>query len=239
MDLQVPKLHRTNGLDLYNSMTRKKLLEAWKSSKIFLDKAWSMMIELYFKALRERHLSWHKHPRLETLREPKLGEVVLIHRELTPRAHFPIARIIEIRPSLDGFLRSVKVLLPDGKILTRPISLLYPLEVQDNEKEDIEGNNPGKNIDPPTDEDKSGRKNNEEETQHSSGQNSDREEAEPLPGIQYENTGLGIQPTPGNDPEPKGPERRYPIRSNRKKMGLIFYIALLFMYIRVEIKFQL
>ena len=68
---------------------------------------------------------------------PKIGEVVLIADEHTPRAQWKIGRIDELIFSADKLCRSVKLILPGGKRMNRPIKLLYPLELS------VETMNPG------------------------------------------------------------------------------------------------
>ena len=57
----------------------------------------------------------------------KANDVVLIQTENTPRAFWPLARIIETHVSNDGNVCSVKLKLPNSTVI-RPSNKLYLLE---------------------------------------------------------------------------------------------------------------
>jgi len=59
-----------------------------------------------------------------------IGEVVLLN-ESSKRAHWPLAKIMELFQGRDGHYRSAK-LFCKGKTMTRPTKLLYPLEIQNS-----------------------------------------------------------------------------------------------------------
>ncbi|VDM98553.1 unnamed protein product, partial [Onchocerca ochengi] len=58
---------------------------------------------------------------------------VLINEPEIPRGMWKLAKIKEIKRGRDGQIRNVIIELPHGKLLDRPVNLLYPLEVDDNE----------------------------------------------------------------------------------------------------------
>lgn len=58
--------------------------------------------------------------------------MVLIKDEL-PRGCWRLGRIKELIQSEDGEIRSAKVLLPTGKLIGRPLNLLYPIECPEND----------------------------------------------------------------------------------------------------------
>jgi hypothetical protein len=70
-------------------------------------------------------------------RKIRLGEVVLIHDEHTKRLMWSTGLVTELRPSRDGLVRSVVLRTPNGKLINRAIQCLYPLEVCQDNPEDI------------------------------------------------------------------------------------------------------
>ena len=58
----------------------------------------------------------------------KVGDVVLVLRSDSPRAHWPLARILEVYKGKDGNIRSAKIQVSD-KSYVRPIVKLCPLEL--------------------------------------------------------------------------------------------------------------
>ena len=63
----------------------------------------------------------------------KEGDIVLLLKEQTKRHKWPLAKVIETLKGRDGLVRTVK-LLCDQKEVTRPVQLIVPLEVQDEDK---------------------------------------------------------------------------------------------------------
>ena len=58
----------------------------------------------------------------------KVGDVVLVLMSDSPRAHWPLARILEVYKGKDGNIRSAKIQVSD-KSYVRPIVKLCPLEL--------------------------------------------------------------------------------------------------------------
>ena len=44
-------------------------------------------------------------------------------------------KVVNLVQSRDGYVRSAKVSMPSGRIIGRPINLLFPIEVSENSKE--------------------------------------------------------------------------------------------------------
>ena len=82
--------------------------------------------------LRERQQIKLKQPRVQSSFTANIGDVVLIKDDL-PRGSWRLGRIQELIKSRDGHIRSARVCLPTGKIIGRPLSLLYPIKCQDRE----------------------------------------------------------------------------------------------------------
>lgn len=108
----------------------KQMKRMWESKQVLLDKVWKMFETEYFSILRKRR---NDHERAKPTAEttPKLGEVVLIHDNNHHRNYWKLGRISNLRVSADGETRSAEVQLPNGKLISRSLKLLYPLEVTD------------------------------------------------------------------------------------------------------------
>lgn len=78
--------------------------------------------------LLERSEWTHRGPRLQTTRSPKIGEIVLIEENFTPRNLWQYGKIVEILGDNQN-IRNVKLLTSNGRILSRPITRLYLLEL--------------------------------------------------------------------------------------------------------------
>jgi hypothetical protein len=59
--------------------------------------------------------------------QPKVGDVVLIEEDFRPRNIWPMGKIIEVNGQSPN-IRSVKLLMPNKRIIIRPVSRIYPLE---------------------------------------------------------------------------------------------------------------
>ncbi|GFQ68820.1 hypothetical protein TNCT_8091 [Trichonephila clavata] len=71
------------------------------------------------------------------VREPRVGEMVLIGDDNKKRLSWPIAKIIELIPGRDGEIRTVRLKTQHGTVI-RPVQCIFPLEVQaiaNNDKE--------------------------------------------------------------------------------------------------------
>ena len=88
----------------------------------------------YLQSLRDIHVNNRKSS--ETVID--VGEVVLIHDDLSPRIRWRLGVITEIFRSSDGYIRSVKLRTSSG-ITNRPVTKLYPLEVRANETKSSDG----------------------------------------------------------------------------------------------------
>ncbi|GFS79841.1 integrase catalytic domain-containing protein [Trichonephila clavipes] len=63
------------------------------------------------------------------VREPRIGEMVLIGNDNKKRLSWPIAQIIELIPGRDGEIRKVR-LKTQHETIIRPVQRIFPLEVQ-------------------------------------------------------------------------------------------------------------
>ncbi|GBM94979.1 hypothetical protein AVEN_9025-1 [Araneus ventricosus] len=66
------------------------------------------------------------------VREPRLGEIVLVGDDTKKRLFWPLAKIIGLIRGKDGKVRTVRVKTQKG-CMVRPIQRLFPLEVQSSD----------------------------------------------------------------------------------------------------------
>ncbi|KAJ8978642.1 hypothetical protein NQ317_003292 [Molorchus minor] len=97
-------------------------------SKIRLNKFWKKWSTDYLQQLRSAH---HSNPQKSTLF--KEGNIALLHDQSMPRALWKLVRITNLFYGRDGKVRACEVRLPNGKIFKRPVQLLYPLELENEE----------------------------------------------------------------------------------------------------------
>ena len=72
------------------------------------------------------------------LDKPSAGDVTLIKDDL-PRGAWRMGQIKELVNSRDGGVRSAKIVLPNNKVIGRPLNLLFPIECPTTEaKEPIQ-----------------------------------------------------------------------------------------------------
>lgn len=135
--------------------TKLDLIEGWRKGQHAMTEFKSMFQAEYLACLRERTQTNIRQPRVMAPSTPQEGDIVQILDERsksTNRAHWKVGKIVSLIPSCDGHIRTAKVRLDSGLILTRSISHLYPLELSvpaqselQNDKEEDEGH-----LEPPT-----------------------------------------------------------------------------------------
>uniref|UniRef100_A0A1I7W404 DUF5641 domain-containing protein n=1 Tax=Loa loa TaxID=7209 RepID=A0A1I7W404_LOALO len=89
---------------------------------------------------RERTQREITSPKGAQKRTPRKGEIVLLNESGIPRGMWKLLRIKDVKIDKDGQVRNVQVETPTGKLLNRPINVLYPLEVN-NDEDHLELNN--------------------------------------------------------------------------------------------------
>ncbi|KAI5181997.1 hypothetical protein NEOKW01_2139, partial [Nematocida sp. AWRm80] len=104
------------------------LFEVFQQTTAVLDKYWDIFSKRYISELKKTPFA-HNHPRSTIKRAPANGEVVIIFQESTPRAFWPLGRIIQLIPSHDNEIRAVELMIASGKTIRRPVSHLVPLEL--------------------------------------------------------------------------------------------------------------
>ena len=56
------------------------------------------------------------------------GDLVIVKTDNVPRSHWPLARVINVKPGSDGVVRVVELKYGNGSVLTRPSARLCLLE---------------------------------------------------------------------------------------------------------------
>uniref|UniRef100_A0A1I7VKQ3 Integrase catalytic domain-containing protein n=1 Tax=Loa loa TaxID=7209 RepID=A0A1I7VKQ3_LOALO len=119
--------------------TREKLIKYWRNTLKTLDNFWEIWRTEYLTSLRERTQREITSPKGAQKRTPRKGEIVLLNESGIPRGMWKLLRIKDVKIDKDGQVRNVQVETPTGKLLNRPINVLYPLEV--NNDDHLELNN--------------------------------------------------------------------------------------------------
>ena len=104
-----------------------KLLQTWTKLTAHLDTVWQVFRNEYLLSLRERYQKTLKTNRVQSHIVPEIGQVVLLG-DKQPRGTWKLCIIHGLNKSRDGEIRSAIVKLADGKLLTRALTQLYPLE---------------------------------------------------------------------------------------------------------------
>ena len=97
----------------------------WRQVQYMACQFWNKWKKYYFTTLMERQ-KW-----LKINRNLKINDIVLVTDENTPRSHWPLGRITEIKISEDGMVRSAEIKL-QNKILKRPITKLVMILENEN-----------------------------------------------------------------------------------------------------------
>lgn len=110
-----------------------KLLHIWKKGQRLLQSFWKIWRDEYLLSLRERTQSSLKTGKRHSHFSPTEGDVVLIKDEI-PRGCWRLGRVIKLVSSSDESIRSAKIRLPSGRVLGRPLNLLFPIEVSGSKR---------------------------------------------------------------------------------------------------------
>ena len=96
----------------------------WRCVQQIVDQFWAKWLRLYVPELQRRQ-KWHSaHTNL------RIGDVVLIASENTPRGVWPLGLVTETLPSADGLVRKVKLRTKSNKELIRPVTKLVLINDQ-------------------------------------------------------------------------------------------------------------
>ena len=114
-----------------------QVIQLWKRHQNQLNHFWKIWSTDYLDMLQQRSDHHHKQSaRTTTNIQLKPGDVVIIHEDDQPRAQWRFGRITDVqKSSTDGYIRTAKVKVPSGKILTRSVAQLHPLELPESSPE--------------------------------------------------------------------------------------------------------
>ncbi|KAK6727518.1 hypothetical protein RB195_005291 [Necator americanus] len=99
------------------------LQDQWNSTITLLNRFWQRWHEEYLTSLRENFQHEHRQPRHTSSESPFEDQIVLVHDSTRPREEWKLERIMNHSDL------SATVKLPNGNTITRPLNLLYPLEI--------------------------------------------------------------------------------------------------------------
>ncbi|EYB89023.1 hypothetical protein Y032_0237g3239, partial [Ancylostoma ceylanicum] len=117
--------------------TKKQVLESIQSSCKLTEKFWQIWQSLYLTSLREKHERVVNKKR-GSASLPKKGKLVLISDALQPRHSWKMGRIDELVANTQGVVREAVIMLPSHRKIRRPLNLLVPLELDDDDFEAVE-----------------------------------------------------------------------------------------------------
>ena len=99
-----------------------------------LNHFWVRWRDEYLAELRESHRYMSSNSKTAQRSTISVGDVVIIHDENLPRAFWKLGRVESIMTGRDGEIRAATVRLSSGSgTLHRPVQLLYPLEIHDDQ----------------------------------------------------------------------------------------------------------
>lgn len=129
---QIPYDNDEEEYHLHRLSTKEKFVRYWSNTLKTLDTFWEIWKREYLTSLRERIQREHNSPKGAEVRRPYENEIVLVNEPEIPRGMWKLARIKEIKRGRNGEARNAIIEMPHGKLLSRPINVLYPLEINDN-----------------------------------------------------------------------------------------------------------
>ena len=111
-----------------NLSSPEKLLLLWKKGTKHLDHFWKLWKNDYLLNLRERTKCYVKQPNRLANRQPMVGDVMQVSRNVPQQGTWSVGIIIELIICADGEIRAAKERFPSGAVSTRSLTHLYPLE---------------------------------------------------------------------------------------------------------------
>jgi hypothetical protein len=108
------------------------LIANWKRVQSHSTKFWDMWKKAYLTSLREKYSNAVQ--RNPSALIPTIDSVVQVKDKL-PRGEWRLGRVEQLNASRDGKIRSVILRLANGRTITRPLRMLYPLEMGSSDGE--------------------------------------------------------------------------------------------------------
>ena len=101
--------------------TQFNLRKRWRRIQELVRHFWRRWLQEWLPSLGAR-TKWH-----QERRDLQVGEVVLVVSPDTARGNWPLGRVVEVYPGVDGRVRVAKLQVGEGT-LVRPVVKLCPLE---------------------------------------------------------------------------------------------------------------
>lgn len=117
----VPEVNLTNIPD--------NRLSHWKHTQKMLQSIWSRWYPEYLQQLQGRTTN-RRHPTVKI----NVGRVVIVKEDNIPPAQWPLGVITALHPGKDDVVRVVSLRTPRGKIITRPVTRIALLPINDELK---------------------------------------------------------------------------------------------------------
>ena len=99
-----------------------RLQRQWRQVQMLVNAFWRRFRSDYLPTLQARQ-KWNFNKS-----NFSVGDLVLVHDAAIPRSQWKIARVTEVYPSSDDNVRSLRLKMPNGHFLDRPITKVYMLE---------------------------------------------------------------------------------------------------------------
>ena len=106
-----------------------ELRRTWQASMTTLEYFWSIWEREYLQLLRQTTISRQHHQHSTVNRTPQVNDIVIVKSDEQPRASWKLGRVMAVNQSHDTLIRSARVLMPNHRVLTRPVNQLFPLEL--------------------------------------------------------------------------------------------------------------
>ena len=98
-----------------------KYKQRWKYIQYLANQFWKKWVKAYLPELQKRS-KWH-----DPHSEVKVGDVVLLLEETTPRYLWPLGLVVDVKKGRDGLVRTVKI-KTRSTVLVRPLSKVVKIE---------------------------------------------------------------------------------------------------------------
>ncbi|KHJ89034.1 integrase core domain protein [Oesophagostomum dentatum] len=125
--------------------TRSQAQEAIRTSCEFTEKFWNIWQKQYLTSLRETHRK-HAIRERQGTQVPRIGDVVLVSDPIIPRNEWKLGLVTDVKISSDGVIREVELRTSTRRKIRRPVNLVVPLELSDDQNPATSAEMPDKSI---------------------------------------------------------------------------------------------
>ena len=103
----------------------------WTTGVFFFNVFWEIWRDEYILSFREGKQSSLKFGRIKTPFPIEVDDIVIVTDNM-PRGCWKMGRVTEVIRSLENNVRAAMIKTSSGKVLNRPLKLLYPIECSKN-----------------------------------------------------------------------------------------------------------